>query len=107
MFGLFKKKKEEVPKHYHGFSISLGKYYKLYRTTYRNCLDTIRIYERKQCECGYYNDICLSSNDFPPSMYEDDSDEKDFIKELKSKGIKEEYEINSETNMTSNRKDCW
>lgn len=102
----FKKKKEVISKHHCVFWKSLGEYYKLYRTQYRNCFDDVRIYERKQCECGRYTDICISSNEFPPSLYELDFDEKRFIKELRSKGIKEEYEINLQTNMTSNRKDC-
>lgn len=104
---LWFKKKEVIPKHIHNYIKPLGKYYKLYRTQYRTCFDNVRIYERKQCQCGAYKDICISSNEFLPSLYHTEFSEKDFIKEIKQQGIKEEYELNLETNMTSYRTDCF
>ena len=91
------KKKKIVEKHIHNYIKSIGKYYKLYRTSYKNCFDNVIIYERRQCQCGAYKDICISSNEFLPSLYEDDSEEKDFIKDIKKNGIKEEYELSLET----------
>ena len=104
---LWFKKKEIIPRHTCYLNKSLGKYYKLYRTSYRNCFDNVRIYERKQCECGAYRDICISSNEFLPSLFNSASEEKEFIQEIKKNGINEEYELNLRTNMQSYRTDCF
>lgn len=79
----------------------------MHRTSYRNSFDNVRIYERKQCQCGAYTDICISSNEFLPSLYNCDFPEKDFIEEIRQQDIKEEYELNLETGMTSHRTDCF
>lgn len=104
---MFKKKEIDItPKHVHKLDNSLGMYYKLFRTTYRNCLDQIVIYERRHCECGYYKDVVISRDEFPPSMYDSDDDEKDFIELAKAKGVEEEFEINIRTKSLSARSNC-
>lgn len=93
MLNLFKR---QLPKHKHIF-ISFGLYYKLYLTEYRNYFDEICIYEKRKCECGFYEDVLISKKQFLPSMHNSNHEEKAFIAELKSKGIEEEYEINIRT----------
>ncbi|NHI48064.1 hypothetical protein FDE94_09305 [Clostridium botulinum] len=100
-------KKEKQPIHEHKFEISnpIGKYYKLYRTEYRNCFDKVVIYIRVKCECGHYADFPLSKDSFLPSLHYSDFEEKQFIENIKKQGIEAEYEINLRTKTVSNRVD--
>lgn len=108
MFSLFRKKekvKEVVNVHTCDFSQSLGFYYKMYRTEFKNQFDTVYVYVRKKCECGNHVDAIVSKEDFIPSLHHAFNDEReDYVKKLESKGVLSEVEFNIETNKFSNRK---
>lgn len=87
-------KRKKINTHEHKYTQIIGFYYKVIKTEYANCFDTVKIYKRKQCDCGDYTDICIASNDFLPSLYFSDYDIKNFTNGLKERGVKEEYEFN-------------
>lgn len=103
---MFEFLKNKNKKHTHEFNEEIGKYYVLWRTEYKNDFDIVKIFLRKKCSCGCYKDFFIGRKTFLPSMHKDDSEEKEFIKEIKAKGIEEEYEINIKTNMCLNEKKC-
>lgn len=85
-------------KHKHDFNASLGNFYVLWRSEYKNNFDEVKIFTRKKCSCGCCEDFLVGNKTFLPSMYYDASEEKEFIAAIKKQGILEEFEINIKAN---------
>lgn len=93
---IFKKKIEEKPKLQceHDWQI-IGKYYKVYKSIYRNNFDCVSVYIKMVCpKYGKVLDHLLGEEKFDPSMFRSYTGQEKYIKKLEKDGIMTEIEMN-------------
>lgn len=93
---IFKKKIEEKPKLQckHDLQV-IGKYYKVYKSIYRNNFDCVSVYIKMIClKCGKVSNSLLGEEKFNPSMFQAYTGLEEYIKKLERDGIMTEIEMN-------------
>lgn len=93
-FGIFKKTKNKRENKCKHKEISLGKYYYVHKTQYKNDFDTVFVYKCYFCtKCNKANSQFLGSREFNPSLYHGEDEMNKYIKELEEKNIMHEIDM--------------
>lgn len=93
-FGIFKKAKNKRKNKCEHRKLSLGKYYYVDKTQYRNDFDTVSVYKCYFCtKCNKADSQLLGSREFNPSLYHTENEMNNYIKELEEKNIIHEMDM--------------